>query len=117
MRLIGGIILAVLGNLLGLLAAARWVQGFGLTGDTRDLAIAALILTVMNLVLRPVLKLFLGPLIVLTLGLAAILVNVLILLLLDFLLPGISIQGIEPLFVATILISVINFLVHILAGI
>ncbi len=117
MRLIARIILVVLGNVLGILAAARWVQGFVLTGDMKDLAIAAIALTVMNVVLRPVLKLFFGPLIIITLGLGALLVNVAILLLLDFLLPGISIQGIEPLLVSTVLIAVINFLIHLLAGI
>lgn len=117
MRFLGGLLLAVLGNLLGLLAAARWVQGFSLTGSLRDMAIAALVLTVLNAVLAPVLRLFLGPLIILTLGIGAIVVNALLLLLLDFLLPGLNIQGVEPLLVSTVVVAVINFTVHLLAGI
>lgn len=113
MGLLIKIIFAVLVNGLALFAANHYVGGFVLaTGDLQTFAIVALILTALNFILKPVLKLLLGPLIVLTLGLGAILVNAVILKLLDFLSPALSIQGLLPLLYATVIISLINLVFH-----
>ncbi len=112
MHLIGSILLAVLTNLAGLLAASHYIVGFYLaTTDWKLLFEIALIFTALNLILRPILKLFLGPLIVITLGLGMIIVNAAVLALLDFLTPALSISGVAPLLEATLLIAVINFVV------
>jgi putative membrane protein len=56
--------------------------------------------------------LLLGPIIIITLGLGAILVNAVILKVLDFLSPALSIQGLLALLYATIIVSVINLVFH-----
>jgi putative membrane protein len=113
MRLLAKIVLAIAINLVGLLVAEYFVPGFLLaTGDLQTLLILTLVLTGLNYVLKPILKLLLGPIIVLTLGLGAILVNALILQLLDILSPALSIQGLVALLLATIIISIVNFIFH-----
>jgi putative membrane protein len=112
MHFLASLVLAVLTNLAGLLAAAHYIVGFSLiTSDWKLLLEIALGFTLLNLILRPLLKLFLGPLIVLTLGLGMILVNAAVLLVLDFLTPALSISGIAPLIEATLLMAAINFVV------
>lgn len=70
-------------------------------------------LTVLNFILKPILKLVLGPIIVLTLGLGLIIVNGLVLWTLDFLSPELTIQSIPALLWATLTIGAINFIFHV----
>jgi len=115
MGLIVKIILAVLVNGLALFVADKYVSGFVLAAnDLKTFAIIALILTALNFILKPILKLLLGPIIILTLGLGAILVNAVILKVLDFLSPALTIQGLVALLYATIIVSIINVLFHFL---
>lgn len=115
MQFLISIVFAVIANGLALFAADRFVEGFVLaTGDLKAFAIVTLILTVLNFVLKPVLKLLLGPIIILTLGLGAILVNAVILKVLDFLSPALSIQGLVALLYATLIVTAINFVFHLI---
>lgn len=114
MKFIARLIVMVIANGVALLIASRFVPGFIIvTEPLRNLAIIAVILTVLNFFVKPVLKLFLGPFIVLTLGLALIAVNVLVLALLDFLSGDLTIQTIHALVFASLIIGVVNTLFHI----
>jgi putative membrane protein len=113
------LVIVVGGNALALWAAYLWVPGFVLGGNWITLVLIALVLAVLNFFLKPLLTLVLGPVIILTLGLGIIVVNAIILYLLpivadniDFLHGSIMIQSIPALFFATIIISVINFIIH-----
>lgn len=113
MGIIFKIIFAVLVNGFALFVADHFVDGFTLAAnDIKSFAIIALILTALNFILKPILKLLLGPLIILTLGLGAILVNAVILKVLDFLSPALSIQGLLALLYATIIVSIVNIVFH-----
>ena len=113
-------IIVVAGNALALWLAWLYVPGFVLnTADWVQLALVALVLALLNGLLKPILTLVLGPVIILTLGLGIIIVNALILYLLpivadhiDFLRGSIMIQNIPALFFATLIVSVINFIIH-----
>ncbi|MEK7110506.1 MAG: phage holin family protein [Patescibacteria group bacterium] len=112
MRFIARLIASLVANIVGLLAAGYWVAGFTVTHEPKDLIIIGTVLMALNATLKPVLKLFLGPIIVLTLGLGAIFVSALIFLLLDFLLPGLSIATIPALLWSSLLIGLINAIFH-----
>ena len=120
MHWLGKLVLVVCGNILALWLAEMYVPGFVLnTGNWIALVLIALILVVLNFILKPVLTLALGPIIVLTLGLGLIVVNALILWLLpivlnqiDFLRGSIIIDSIPALFFATLIVSIINFIIH-----
>jgi putative membrane protein len=106
------VLVALIANILGLLAAAYFVAGFSVAGDAVTYLKIGLILTVLNFVLKPILKLIFTPVIILTLGLGIIVVNALVLYVLDFLSPDLTIQGTLPLVCAAILIGAINFVFH-----
>lgn len=115
MGLLLRIVFAVIANGVALFVADHFVEGFVLTaGDLKTFAFIALTLTALNFILKPILKLLLGPLIILTLGLGAILINAVILKVLDFLSPELSIQGLLALLYATIIVSLINLIFHFL---
>lgn len=112
MRWIAKIILAILANSIALLAAATYIPGFKLDGDLKQIVGMALILTLLNFTIKPILKLVLGPIIVLTFGLGLILVNALVLYILDILSKNLTIETIPALIYATILVGFINFVFH-----
>lgn len=112
MKAIAKLIVIILANALALWGAAHYIQGFVLTGDFKELATAALILTGLNLLVKPVIKMILGPIIVLTLGLGLILVNAIVLYILDILSKNLTIENIPALFYASVLVGVINFVFH-----
>lgn len=116
------VLIIILGNALALWLANHFVPGFALSANILQLIVIGLILALLNAVLKPVLTLALGPIIVLTLGLGLIVVNAVILEVLsilanhlDFLQGSITIQSIPALIFATLIISVVNFVIHLIA--
>lgn len=115
MRLLGRLIFSVFSNVIAIFAADYLVAGFVFVGTFIDLIAVALILTAINVLVRPILKLFLGPLIILTLGLFIIVINALTLYLLDIVSASLTIQGYLPLLIATLIVGVINAAIHLSA--
>jgi putative membrane protein len=119
MHWLAKIFVAVGGNALALWIAYLYVPGFKLDPHWVAIVLIALILTLLNFLLKPLLTLLFGPVIILTLGIALIIVNAIILYLLviitghiDFLSGSIIIQTIPALFLSTIVISAVNFIIH-----
>jgi len=115
MRFIGSFIIHVFSNVVALLAATYFVAGFVFGGNFVDLFIAALVLTLINAVIRPILKLFLGPFIVLTFGLFVLVINAVMLYLLDIWSAPLTIEGYIALFWATLIVTIVNLVIN-LAG-
>ena len=111
-HLVRGIVSIVV-NALAFFAIGSYVGGVYVAADIKDILLLSAIFTVLYFILRPIVKMFLGPLIVLTLGLGLLVVNALMLVLVDFLSPALRIDGVESLAIATVAISVLNFLLHI----
>ena len=116
------LILHAAGNAFALYLANRYVPGFVVNNNLLQLTIIALVLAFLNFLLKPILTLVLGPLIVLTLGLGALLVNAIILWLLpvvadkiDFLRGSITIQTIPALLITTLIVTAVNFVVHLIS--
>jgi putative membrane protein len=116
------VVLTIAGNMLALWVANQFVPGFILNAGIFQLVVIALILALLNWIVKPILTLVLGPIIILTLGLGLIVVNALILFALpiltnylDFLRGSITIQTIPALIFATLIVSVVNFLIHLIA--
>lgn len=119
MHWLAKIAFVIAGNGLALWLADKYVPGFVLNANWYQLALIAFILALLNFFLKPVLTLILGPIIVLTLGLGVIIVNAIIIYLLpiladrlDFLHGSISIETIPALLFATLIVSAVNFVIH-----
>ncbi len=106
-----GILLIFLGNLAGITAASYLIKGF--TVDPRSsVVILAALLTVLHLTVKPILKLLAWPIVVLTLGIGLILVNAAVLATLDFVSENLTIKGLEPLALGTLIVGGANLIVH-----
>lgn len=105
----------ILANALAIYLAAYFVLNFNfpirLPQDWKLLILAGFILAVLNTIIKPILKLISAPLIILTLGLFTIIINMATLWLLTQFVPEITIQGIWAYFWATIIISLINWVI------
>ena len=89
-----------------------WVAAYFLDGITYDgwqaLAIAALVLGILNAIIKPVLTLLSLPILLLTLGLFLLIINAIILKLTAFLVPGFEVAGFWTAVVGAIIISIVN---------
>ena len=102
-------ILRVLIAALGLWLATEWVAGIGVSTPT-TLILAALLLGVVNAIVKPIVVILTLPFTLLTLGLFLLVVNAAMLGLVAAFLPGFSISGFWPAFWAAILISIVSWL-------
>jgi len=100
----------VLSSLL-LLAIAHFVPGFQMGGFGTAL-IAVIVIGAINATLGLFLKIVGFPLTILTLGLFLLVVNAIVLKVAAAILPGFSIHGFFPAFVAAILLSVLRLLLR-----
>ena len=95
-----------IGNFAGLLAAAKFVDGFQIDSDLARVAAVAALLTLGNIVIRPILRFILAPLVWITLGLFTLVINAAILAAVDFISDFITINGLTALLYGTLIISV-----------
>jgi len=102
------IILGTVGNAIALWAAARVVGNVDLSRTWWTVVLAALVLTLLNLVLKPVIRLIALPFVILTLGIGLFLISALMLKLTSALVSGFDIDGFWPLVKATIIVWFVN---------
>jgi putative membrane protein len=115
----GGSIHAVLVRLLisgiAVFLAVATVPGIEADSFTAGVA-AVLVLTVLNLLLRPVLMILTLPLIVLSLGLFLVILNALLLELTAYAVKGFTVAGFWPAAGGAIVISVVTSVLNLLTG-
>jgi len=111
MRLLLSFIARVIANSIGIRIASYFVSGIIFKGDLIDLVITGLALALANAIIKPVLKFITGPLIVLTMGLFLVIINIIILWLVDWFMPELTIVDVRAYFWGVIIISIINAVV------
>lgn len=89
---------------------ARIVRGIHIDGAGAAL-LGALVLGVVNAIVRPLMVLLTLPLTIITLGLFLLVVNALMLQLVAAVVPGFRVKGFGPAFWGSLLLSVLNLLV------
>lgn len=80
------------------------------TDSTASLLGASLLLGIINAFIRPILLILSLPFILVTMGLFIFVINALLLLLVSSLIPGFQIQGFWDAFLASIVISIVSYL-------
>ena len=100
-------------NLLALYAAASLVSGISYSNSFGTLALTALVFAVVNMFVKPATKLLAFPLILLTLGIALFFINVLMLYVTDWIVPGFSIAHFGAAVWATIVVWGVNWVLQI----
>ena len=100
---------------LGLWAAATIVPGVQIDGWGR-LIVAALLLGIVNAVIRPIILILTLPLTVLTLGLFILVVNGISLALVAWLMPGFSLSGLGAAILASIVVGLTSWVASAFVG-
>ncbi len=98
-------------NLVGLLVAAYLTKGINYD-TTSSLALAALVLAVVNVTIKPLLVVLSLPVQVLTLGLFTFVINGLMLIVVSALVPGFSVSGLLASILGSIVVSVVGGLLY-----
>lgn len=106
------LIIRLAANGLGIWISAELIAGISYGGDWVVLAVATLIFSLVNALLRPILVLLTLPAIILTLGLFTLLINGFLLWLVTWLYPAFSIDTFGAAVVAVIIIWVVNHAVN-----
>jgi putative membrane protein len=109
------LVLRVLIGALGLYLASELLDGIAINNLT-TLLIAAVVLGIVNAIVRPVLFLLTLPLTILTLGLFLLVINAAMLGLTAYLLPGFSIDGFVSALIGSIIITVVSWLGDLVVG-
>lgn len=99
-------------NIAAIWVAARLLDGFTYGDDAGTLLLAALALTVVNWLVKPVITFLAIPAIVLTLGVALFFVNLAMLELAAWLVHGFAIDGFWAAVGATVVVWAVNALLH-----
>ena len=82
--------------------------GFRVLGDYTSFLIGGAVLAFISMVIRPIVRLLTAPIVWLTLGFFNLVINAGLLWVADWLLPQLSINGFEALFIASIIIALVN---------
>ncbi|NJM73232.1 MAG: phage holin family protein [Scytonema sp. RU_4_4] len=105
--LIVNFLLTWLVSALSLLLTAYFVPGFEFN-TFGTAAVAALILGLVNAIVRPFLVILTFPFTIVTLGLFLFVVNALMLLLVGFLVPGFLVAGFLPALLASVVLTIVS---------
>src|SRR3989338_6954960 len=113
------ILVTILANALALFLVSRILEGFTFEGGLIAPVIVALILTVLNFILKPLLKVLSFHLVFITGGLFLIVLNAFILYLANYLLAVMDFEGVDlvvdgplPYLIAAVLFGLANWLIH-----
>jgi putative membrane protein len=109
------LLLAWAANALSL-AAADWIFDSVDIDGWWALLIGAAVLGIANTIVKPIVTLLTLPLVILTLGLALFAINVLMLALAEWIAPDFSIDGFWTYIGATIIVWLVNWILHGLFG-
>ena len=102
------LLLRFVGNIAALWVAAELLDGVSYSDDVGTLLLAALVLTLANWAVRPILTVLALPLIVLTLGIALFFVNLAMIELTAWLVDDFDIDGFWTAVGATIIVWLVN---------
>jgi putative membrane protein len=110
------LLIRLLVNAFAIWLAAQLIDGIELTGNLWQALLVALILGLINAVIKPVLEFFSAPLIIVTLGIFTLILNALLLMLTSWLTDALTVSGIWAAFLGALVISFISWGLGLLLG-
>lgn len=101
-------------NVFALFVVEYLVPGFGLAGIETAI-VAAIVIGIVNTLIKPILQLIALPISILTFGIAAFLINVGLLYLTSRVVPGFTIASFTTAIIASIALSLVSWFLNKLA--
>lgn len=103
-------------DIVALWVAAELIDGIGYSGNEWVLVIAALVFSLANIFVKPLVILFTLPLVILTLGIALFFVNLLMLYLTSWVVDDFKVDDFGAAILATIIIWIVNTVLEAVFG-
>lgn len=105
-------LLRFVGTAAAVLLTTYIVPGVSITGGWIDIALVALVWSVLTMVVRPVLAILTLPLTIVTLGLFSFVLNAFLFYAMHWLVPSFSVAGIVPALLGAIVLSILNWVIQ-----
>jgi putative membrane protein len=99
-------------NVLAIWLATVFIHGISYSDDWWRLIVAGAVFGLVNFFVKPIIKLLALPLIVVTLGIALFFINLLMLYITSWIVPGFDIDSFMAAVWATLVITVVNWFMH-----
>jgi len=99
-------------NIAAIFVASAFIDGIDYASDFWILVLAGLVFGLVNLLVKPIVKVLALPLIVLTLGVALFFINLLMLYVTAWIVPGFTISTFQDAVWATIIVWAVNAFLH-----
>ncbi len=106
-----GLVVRYAGNLAALWVASELLDGMTYGDQFGVLALAALVFTIVNWIVRPIVTLLTLPLIIITLGIAYFFVNMLMLVVTDWVVDDFEAGSFWTVVAATIIVWLVNVVI------
>ena len=105
-------VLRYLGTVAAFILTVYLVPGLVVTGGWETILIAALVWSVIVMVIKPVLSILTFPITVLTFGLFSFVLNALLFALMAYVVLGFEITSVLAAFLGAIVLSILSWLIH-----
>ena len=99
-------------NVAAIWIASLFIGGVDYSDDFWILIVAGLVFSLVNLLVKPVVKLLALPLVILTLGIVLFFVNLLMLYITAWIVPGFELQSFMAAIWATLAITLVNWVLQ-----
>ena len=99
-------------NVAAIWIASLLIDGVDYSDDFWILIVAGLVFSLVNLLVKPVVKLLALPLVIVTLGIALFFVNLLMLYITAWLVPGFELQSFMAAIWATLAVTLVNWVLQ-----
>ncbi len=105
-------VLKFLGTAAAILLTVNIVPGITVTGGWLTIILAALVWSVITMVIRPVLSILTLPVTIITFGLFSFILNALLFWAMELVVPGFDIAGFWAALLGALVLSILSWLIH-----
>ena len=106
------LLLKFVGTLAAIVLTVHLVPGVDVAGGWETMLLAALVWTVITMVIRPVLTILTLPITIVTFGIFALVLNVLLFWTMSLVVPGFVIDGLWPALLGAVVLSILSWLIN-----
>lgn len=106
-----GLIVRILISAVAVYVASLFIPGISVTGGVSTYLVVAIVLGLLNAFVKPILTILTIPITILTLGLFLIVINVLMVYLAAYLVPGFNVSGIIAALLFSLVVSIVTSLI------
>ncbi len=104
--------LRYLGTVAAVYLTIFLVPGVSASGGWISILLVALVWSVITMVIKPVLRVLTLPITILTFGLFAFVLNALLFWAMALIVPGFSVSGFFPALIGALVLTILNWLIH-----